>query len=203
LATHTMEVVAGEMQDPDETTLRGFGRQLGNSKKEIMALSRSLVLDQSADVAVEASRLANEACDAIKVSRESIRTALRGLGAASDISEASAPIRTRGPPPTRPVVENIDPEWSARPRPTTSGWAQRSTAARPAAGNINPGWTSEARPVVSEWPPAHTPATTAWPPMESLPRPKMKGAGGELSFLMQGMMNAQANDSGWPTFSGK
>jgi hypothetical protein len=26
---------------------------------------------------------------------------------------------------------------------------------------------------------------------------------GELSTLMRGMMNAQANDSGWPTFSGK
>jgi hypothetical protein len=49
----------------------------------------------------------------------------------------------------------------------------------------------------------HAPATTAWPPAESLPRPKIKGAGGELSALMRGMMNAQANDSGWPTFSGK
>jgi hypothetical protein len=26
---------------------------------------------------------------------------------------------------------------------------------------------------------------------------------GELSALMRGMMNAQANDSGWPTFSGR
>ncbi len=153
LATHTMEVVAGEMQDPDETTLRGFGRQLGNSKKEIMALSRSLVLDQSAGVAAEASRLANEACDAIKASRESIRAALRGLGVASDISEASAPTGTRGPPLTRPIGGNTDPEWTAEPRPAASGWAQRSTAARPTVGNINPGWTSEARPAVSEWPP--------------------------------------------------
>jgi hypothetical protein len=31
----------------------------------------------------------------------------------------------------------------------------------------------------------------------------MKGEDGELSALMRGMMNAQANDSGWPTFSGK
>ncbi len=38
LATHTMEAVAREIQDPDETTLRGFGKHLGNSKKEIMAL---------------------------------------------------------------------------------------------------------------------------------------------------------------------
>ncbi len=46
LATHTMEAVAREIQDPDETTLRGFGKHLGNSKKEIMALSRSLMVSQ-------------------------------------------------------------------------------------------------------------------------------------------------------------
>ncbi len=49
----------------------------------------------------------------------------------------------------------------------------------------------------------HTPATIAWPPVEPLPRPRIKGEDGELSALMRGMMNAQANDSGWPTFSGK
>jgi hypothetical protein len=54
-----MEAVAREMQDPDETTLRGFGKQLGNSKKEIMALSRSLMVGQSASIAIEATRLAN------------------------------------------------------------------------------------------------------------------------------------------------
>ncbi len=42
-----------------------------------------------------------------------------------------------------------------------------------------------------------------WPPPETLPRTRIKGADGELSAFMQGMMNAQANDSGWPTFSGK
>jgi hypothetical protein len=117
LATHTMEVVAGKLRDPDETTLRGLGRQLGSSKKEIMALSRSLVLDQSAGVAMEASWLVNEACEAIKASRESMRVALRELGAASDISEASAPIGTRGPPLTRPVVENTDPGGDLRVGP--------------------------------------------------------------------------------------
>jgi hypothetical protein len=70
-------------------------------------------------------------------------------------------------------------------------------------GNIDLEWSAEARPVMSGWPRVHTPATTAWPPMESLLRPKIKGAGGELSALMRGMMNTQANDSGWPTFSGK
>jgi hypothetical protein len=46
-------------------------------------------------VATEATRLASEACDAIKVSRESIRAALREMGAASDISEASGPVRSQ------------------------------------------------------------------------------------------------------------
>jgi hypothetical protein len=47
------------------------------------------------------------------------------------------------------------------------------------------------------------PATSAWPPAESLPRPRIREEEGELSALMRGMMNAQANDNGWPTFSGK
>jgi hypothetical protein len=97
LATHTMEAVAREIQDPDETTLRGFGKHLGNSKKEIMALSRSLMLGQSASVAIEATRLANKAGEAIKSSWELIRAALRGLGVASDISEASGPTRAQRP----------------------------------------------------------------------------------------------------------
>jgi hypothetical protein len=42
-----------------------------------------------------------------------------------------------------------------------------------------------------------------WPPAETLPRPRIREEEGELSTLMRGMMNAQANDSGWPTFSGK
>jgi hypothetical protein len=49
----------------------------------------------------------------------------------------------------------------------------------------------------------HTPAASVWPPVESLPRPRLREEDGELSTLMRGMMNAQANDSGWPTFSGK
>jgi hypothetical protein len=112
---------------------------------------------------MEATRLASEAGDAIKSSRELIRAALRGLGAASDISEASGPTRTqRPPPPTRPVMGNIDPDWTLR----------------------------ETRPAASGWPPVHTPATTTWPPADSIPRPRIKGAGGELLTLMRGMMNA-------------
>jgi hypothetical protein len=198
-----MQAVAREITDPDETILRGFGMQLGNSKKEIMAMSKDLVVDQSADVAMEATRLAGEACNTVKASRESIRAAFRELGAASDISEASGPTRAQLPPSARPVLGNIDPEWAVGSRPAAPAWSQRPPQARPEAGNAEPGWPAEARPVASGWPPVHTPATTAWPPTEPLPRPRMKGAGGELSALMRGMMNAQANDSGWPTFSGK
>jgi hypothetical protein len=63
-----------------------------------MAISKGLVMNQSAGVAMEASRLAGEACDAIKASREAIRAALRELGAASDISEASGPTRAQWRP---------------------------------------------------------------------------------------------------------
>jgi hypothetical protein len=153
-------------------------------------------MDQSAGVAVETTRLASEACDAINASRELIRTALSGLGAASDISEASGPTRAQWPPPARPAVGNIDPEWATGAQPAASGWAQRPPPTRPAMGNTDPGWSVEARPVTSGWPQVHTPATMVWPPMESLPRPKIKGTGGELPVLMRGMMNTQANDSG-------
>jgi hypothetical protein len=195
-----MEAAEKEMQDPDETTLREFGKQFGNSKKEIMAMSRSLMMDQSAGVALEATRLASEACDVVKASRESIRAALRGLGAASDISEASGPtmaaLSEAGSGKHRPGVVNGSPSSSFRVGPMAA-------PDEVSGGKHGPEWTREARPATSGWPPVHTPATTAWPPMESLPRPQIKGAGGELSVLMRGMMNAQANDSGWPTFSGK
>jgi hypothetical protein len=186
-----MQAVTRELTDPDETILREFGKQVGSSKKEIMAVSKDLVVDQPADVAMEATRLASEACDAIKASRESIRAALRELGAVSDISEASGPVRGPSLAPGRPVMGRIDPGWAAGSLPAASTWSQRPNP-RPAAGSAEP-----------RWPPMHTPAITAWPPAEPLPRPRMKGEDGELSTLMRGMMNAQANDSGWPTFSGK
>ncbi len=65
---YTASAAARELTDPEETVLRGFGKQLGSSKKEIMAMSKDLAVGQSASVAMEA-RLANEACDAIKTSR--------------------------------------------------------------------------------------------------------------------------------------
>jgi hypothetical protein len=59
------------------------------------------MVGQAASVATEATRLANEAGEAIKSSRELIRAALRGLGVASDISEASGPTRAQRPPPDK------------------------------------------------------------------------------------------------------
>jgi hypothetical protein len=50
-ATYTMQAAVREITDPDETILHGFGKQLGNSKKEIMAISKDLVVGQPADVA--------------------------------------------------------------------------------------------------------------------------------------------------------
>jgi hypothetical protein len=152
--TYTMQAALREITDPDETILRGFGKQLGNSKKEIMTTSKDLVVGQPADVAMEATRLAGEACDATKANRESIRATLRELGAASDISEASGPIRAQLPPSVRPVMGNIDPEWAAGSRLVAPAWFQRPPP-RPAAGNAEPGWPAEARPVASEWPPVH------------------------------------------------
>jgi hypothetical protein len=173
-ATHLAETVAKEVQDPSEERLRDLARKLGTAKKEIMALSRSLMVGQAASIAKEANRLASDAGEAIKSSRETIKAALRRLGVASDISEVSGPTRAPRPPPTRPVLGDLNAEWA------TGSW-----------------------PAASGWPPFCTPATTTWPPPEFAPRPRMGGAGNELTALMQGPMGAQANDSGWPTFSGK
>jgi hypothetical protein len=162
--------VAKEIQDPSEERLRDLARKLWTAKKEIMALSRSLMVGQVASIATEANRLASDAGEAIKSSRETIKAALRGLGAASDISEVSGPTRAPRPPSTRPVL-----------------------------GDLNAGWATGSRPAASGWPPYCTPATTTWPPPEFAPRPRMGGAGNELTALMQGLMGAQANDSGWPT----
>jgi hypothetical protein len=172
--THLTEAVAKEIQDPSEERLRDLARKPGTGKKKIMSLSRSLMVGQAASIVTEANRLASDAGEAIKSSRETIKAALRGLGAASDISEISGPTRAQRPPTTRPVL-----------------------------GDLNAGWAAGSRPAASGWPPFCTPATTMWPPPESVPRPRMGGTGNELTALMQGLMGAQANDSGWPTFIGK
>jgi hypothetical protein len=54
-ARYTADAVTRELTDPEETVLRGFGKQLGSSEKEIMALSKSLAVGQPASVATEAT----------------------------------------------------------------------------------------------------------------------------------------------------
>ncbi len=63
---------------------------------------------------------------------------------------------------------------------------------RAAAGGARTSWATQ-----------HTPANSRWAPAEPLPRPRMRDESSELTTIMRGMMNAQANDDGWPTFSGK
>ncbi len=123
-AQYTMEAVARELTDPEETVLRGFGKQLGSSKKEIMDLSKNLAVGQPSGIATEATRLASEAGDAIKASRESIRAALREMGAASDISEASGPARLQPAALERPVMGRLEPAVK-RPTVPPPGGAQR------------------------------------------------------------------------------
>jgi hypothetical protein len=135
-ARYTAAAAARELTDPEETVLRGFGKRLGSSKKEIMTLSKDLAVGQSAGVAMEATRLASEAFEAIKVSRESIRAALREMGAASDISEASGPVRARPLQQERPVMGRLEPagrrpvapSWLQQPPPPPSGVGSGSSA---------------------------------------------------------------------------
>jgi hypothetical protein len=132
-ARYTMEAVTRELTNPEETVVRGFGKQLGSSKKEIMDLSKNLAVGQPSGTAAEATRLASEAGDAIRASRESIRAALREMGAASDISEASGPVR---PPPVtsgRPAMERLEPA-GRRPAVPLPTWPQRPPPQEWAAG---------------------------------------------------------------------
>jgi hypothetical protein len=139
-----------------------------------MAMNRSLMVGQPANLTTEAHELASEAGEAIKASKETIKAALRGMGVASNISEVSGPTRALRPPPVRPALGSL-----------AAAWAPRSQPASPA------------------WPLQSTPTTITWPPPELAPMPRIGGAGDKLAALMQGLMGAQAKDSGWPTFSGK
>ncbi len=116
------EAVAKEVQEPDEERLRDLARKLGAAKKEIMAMNRSLVVGQPANLATEAHELASEAGEAIRVSRETIKAALRGMGAASEKMEASGPTRAPHPPPVRPALGSLAAAWAPRGQPVTPAW---------------------------------------------------------------------------------
>jgi hypothetical protein len=130
------EAVTKGVQEPDEEGLRDLARKLGTAKKEIMAMSRGLVVDQPATLATEAHELASEAREAIKASQETIKAALREMGAASDISEISGPTG-----------------------------APRLPQAGPALGSLaSPAWAPRGQPAAPAWPPQSTPTTSTWPP---------------------------------------
>jgi hypothetical protein len=144
------KAVTHGVSEPEEGGLRDLGRRLGASKKELMVLNRELMVSQPPALAVEAHELASEAKETIKASQKTIKAALRGLGAASDISEAGS---LDIAPPQTPTMGNL----AAPPSPTRVG----------------------------------------------PPRPTSSEMGGDVASLMRGLVGAQANDSGWPTFSGK
>jgi hypothetical protein len=176
------EAVTKGVQEPDEEELRDLAKRLGAVKKELMAVGRDLMVNQPADTATEAHELISEAGEAIKANREIIKAALRGPGAASDISEVSSLVVPPQPPPARPSMGNLAaPAWPPRGNPAAPAW--------PTQGNRTP----------PAWPPQGNPAA----PQDVPPRPTPMSTGDELANLMQGLMGAQANDSGWPTFSGK
>jgi hypothetical protein len=134
------EAVTKGVQEPDEEELRDLARKLGTAKKEIMAMSRGLVVNQPATTATEAHELASEAGEAIRASRETIKAALRGMGVASDISEISGPAGAPRPPPVRPAMGSLPP----------------------------PAWPPRGQPAVPAWLPQSTPATSVWPPRTCL-----------------------------------
>jgi hypothetical protein len=55
----------------------------------------------------------------------------------------------------------------------------------------------------ADWAPQYTPINQPWASLGSLPRPRIGEESNELTTIMRSVMNAQANDDGWPTFSGK
>jgi hypothetical protein len=169
------EAVTQGVREPDEEELRDLAKRLGAAKKELMALGRDLMVNQPADMATEAHELVSEAGEAIKASRETIKAALRGMGVASDISEISSLVVPPRSPPARPSMGVLTP----------------------------PVWPPRDHPANPVWPLQGTPAASAWPPQDMPPRSTPMGTGDELANLMRGLMGAQANDSGWPTFSEK
>jgi hypothetical protein len=145
------EAVAHGMSEPEEGGLRDLGRKLGIVKKELMALSRELMVSQPPALAAEAHKLASKAEEAIRAGQKAIKVVLRGLGAASDISEAGS--LDIAPLPQRPTMGNL-----TVPPPFTRAGPSRTTS--PEVGNV-------------------------------------------VAILVCSLVGAQANDSRWPTFSGK
>jgi hypothetical protein len=75
---------------PEEGGQRDLGRKLGMAKKELMSLGRNLIMCQEPSLAAESHELVGEAVDAIRAGQREIKTALRRLGVASDLSETGS-----------------------------------------------------------------------------------------------------------------
>jgi hypothetical protein len=99
------EAVTSGVSEPEEGGLRDLSKRLGAVKKELMALSRGLMVSQPPASAMEVHELVSEAEEAIRSSQRTIKAALRGLGAASDISKAGS--LDAIPPPRRPVIGSL------------------------------------------------------------------------------------------------
>jgi hypothetical protein len=145
------EAVTSGVVEPEEGGLRDLAKRLGAVKKELMALGRGLMVSQPPASAMEVHELVSKAEEAIRSSQRTIKAALRGLGAASDISEAGS--LDTVPPPRRPVMGSL--------------------------------------------------MTSPPPARAEPPRTASYGMGADVANLMRGLVGAQANDGGWPTFSGK
>ncbi len=125
------------LREPEEEELRDLARRLGAAKKELMVMGK-VVVGQPGDTATEAHELVSEVGEAIKASRELIKAALRGMGAASDISEVSGLARLPQPPPVRPSLGDLAPP-----------------AGPPRNYPANPVWLPQSTPAASIWPPPY------------------------------------------------
>jgi hypothetical protein len=106
------EAVTKGVLEPDEGELRDLAKRLWAVKKELMTLGRELMVNQPVATATEAHELVSEAEEAIRVNQRTIKAPLRGLGVASDISEASSLNVLPPPPPLMPIMGNLAaPAW--------------------------------------------------------------------------------------------
>jgi hypothetical protein len=99
------EAVTAGVSEPEEGGLCDLAKRLEAVKKELMALSRELMVSQPPASALEVNELVSEAEEAIRSSQRSIKAVLRGLGAASDISEGSS--LDAFPPPRRLIMGSL------------------------------------------------------------------------------------------------
>jgi hypothetical protein len=76
--------------EPEEVGLRVLGRKLSKVKGDLLSLGQALMLIQDPSLAAGAHKLVGEAEEAIRAGQQKVRAALRGIGAASDVSETGS-----------------------------------------------------------------------------------------------------------------